>query len=101
MAPSMNYPVGMADKETSRASSDGTGLPELSETVDGPSATDESMSDRLVETETLFVTLSGADDIDESQTIAGSAGSDEHNQNVVVAPIIEVNLSVINGQTQA
>ncbi|KAJ1780465.1 hypothetical protein GGH19_004776 [Coemansia sp. RSA 1807] len=101
MAPSMNYPEGMADKETSRASSDDTGMLELSETVDGPSAMDESMSGRLVETETLFVTLSGADDIDESQNIAGSAGSDEHNQNVVVAPIIEVNLSVINGQTQA
>ncbi|KAJ2500401.1 hypothetical protein GGH96_002729 [Coemansia sp. RSA 1972] len=101
MAPSMNYPVGMADKETSRASSDDTGLFVLSETVDEPSAMDKSMSGGLVETETVFVTLSGADDISESQVIAGSAGSDEHNQNVVVAPIIEVNLSVINGQTQA
>ncbi|KAJ1857191.1 hypothetical protein LPJ76_001966 [Coemansia sp. RSA 638] len=101
MAPSMNYPAGMADKETSRASSDDSGLFVLSETVDEPSATHESMSDRLVETETVFVTLSGADDINESLVVSGSAGSDEHNQNVVVAPIIEVNLSVVNGQTQA
>ncbi|KAJ2564425.1 hypothetical protein GGH12_001972 [Coemansia sp. RSA 1822] len=75
MAPSMNYPAGMADKETSRASSDDSGLFVLSETVDEPSATHESISDRLVETETVFVTLSGADDINESLVVSVGLGA--------------------------
>ncbi|KAJ2830679.1 hypothetical protein IWW50_000125 [Coemansia erecta] len=108
MAPSMNYPVGMADKETSMpgsSDSEPTGLFEMPD--DASSAVVESVVDgpnRLVETETVFITVSGAvNEMVESAVpeAEGSAGSDVNNQNVAVNPNVEVNLSIINGQIEA
>ncbi|KAJ2449860.1 hypothetical protein EV183_004646 [Coemansia sp. RSA 2336] len=100
MAPSLNYPVGMVDKETSMPGSSETTLFEVTELPDG----NLEESGNLVETETVFVTLSPNESNNVEESPAGPVTVTEkleHSQDVViVTPIIQVNLSQLGDELQ-
>ncbi|KAJ1746926.1 hypothetical protein LPJ79_005600 [Coemansia sp. RSA 1821] len=100
MAPSLNYPVGMADKETSMPGSSETTLFEVTELPDG----NLEESGNLVETETVFITLSPDESNNVEESPAGPVTVTEKLEQsqdvVIVTPIIQVNLSQLGDEVQ-
>ncbi|KAJ2849740.1 hypothetical protein IWW36_002406 [Coemansia brasiliensis] len=102
MAPSLNYPVGMVSKETSMPGSSETTLFEITELPDGNQL--EPASGNLVETETVYVTLSPNESNNVEESPAGpvtvTEKLDQSQDVVIVTPIIQVNLSQLGNEVQ-